>query len=406
MRQGRRGRSRRSAPSTNRLGFERLEHRLPLSHDPLPTPTDSLGFQTVASATFFAAEVHVENAPVASFASFPGVGGLERHPSASPSAITRDDIYAPAPAADNDVASSPLVIEPLYVPAEIRVVPVVVVIVERTVLAPDFSALQAQVHSVAADHYQSPDRPDVPAGDSTGAAAAKLPPAQHAIVPGLTITPLNTPASVPAAEILHEHGAAVAAATPSISAVAIQRQSAVTQADSAATPPAGILLPPSAASSIARSEALGLSSEAAPTPSEGAPAGNDMDSPGYAAASDAQSESLSAAAPSTTLAAAQVPASSIVERPTLLADVGFGMQAVDRAIDAALVELEELGGDLITWLDDYAPSWTTTAGAATALAAGGAYVLRSRTRRSVDKDDEEVSSTWLFTRFQSPAGQP
>jgi hypothetical protein len=94
-------------------------------------------------------------------------------------------------------------------------------------------------------------------------------------------------------------------------------------------------------------------------------------------------------------------------RAALLANLQLNMEAVDQALDTMVNEIERLGGELATWLDDWSlSSWGTAATVVAAFGLGGRYIWRGRGRRLPQEDTDEESSSWLFTRLQSPAGQP
>jgi hypothetical protein len=100
---------------------------------------------------------------------------------------------------------------------------------------------------------------------------------------------------------------------------------------------------------------------------------------------------------------ATIEAVSPIARAALLGNMQLNLEAVDQALDAMVSEVERLGGELVTWLDDWTISdWGTAAVIATAAGVGGRYVLRQRARRAAPADSEEESSSWLFTRLQSP----
>ncbi len=68
-------------------------------------------------------------------------------------------------------------------------------------------------------------------------------------------------------------------------------------------------------------------------------------------------------------------------------------------------EIERLGGELVTWFDDWSVSnWGTATALVVACGLGGRYWWLQRGRRAIERDNEEESSSWLFTRLQSPAG--
>jgi hypothetical protein len=93
------------------------------------------------------------------------------------------------------------------------------------------------------------------------------------------------------------------------------------------------------------------------------------------------------------------------DRAALLANLQLNMEAVDQALEAMVGEIERLGVGLATWFDDVSlPSWGTAATVVAAFGVGSRCLLRGRARRSPQTDSEEESSSWLFTRLQSPAG--
>jgi hypothetical protein len=93
----------------------------------------------------------------------------------------------------------------------------------------------------------------------------------------------------------------------------------------------------------------------------------------------------------------------VVERSPLLATVQVEIESFERALDAALGEIGEMGEDFVGWIEDNV-GWNSAAAATVAASAGGAYALRRRMRRAAEQEDEELSSTWLFTSFQTPSG--
>jgi hypothetical protein len=94
-------------------------------------------------------------------------------------------------------------------------------------------------------------------------------------------------------------------------------------------------------------------------------------------------------------------------RAALLANLQLNMEAVDQALEAMVSEIERLGVGLATWFDDVSfPSWGTAATVVAAFGLVSRYLSRGRARRSPQEESEEESSSWLFTRLQSPAGQP
>ncbi|HEV3136446.1 MAG TPA: hypothetical protein VGZ26_01055 [Pirellulales bacterium] len=98
-------------------------------------------------------------------------------------------------------------------------------------------------------------------------------------------------------------------------------------------------------------------------------------------------------------------AMSASNRAALLASLPFNMDAVDRALAVMMNEIEGMGGELVTWLDDASvPPWAVAATLAEASGLAAYHFWRTRGRRSAQEESEEESSSWLFTRLQSPAG--
>jgi hypothetical protein len=94
-------------------------------------------------------------------------------------------------------------------------------------------------------------------------------------------------------------------------------------------------------------------------------------------------------------------------RVAMLANLQLNFEAVDQALDAMVSEVEWLGSELVTWLDDWNVSnWGTAVGVIFACGLGSRYWWLERGRRSLQRDRDEESSSWIFIRLQSPAGQP
>jgi hypothetical protein len=93
-------------------------------------------------------------------------------------------------------------------------------------------------------------------------------------------------------------------------------------------------------------------------------------------------------------------------RAVLLASVPLDLAAVDQSLATMFNEIERLGGELVTWLDEAnAQPWVTAVTVAAACWWGGRYILRRRAGQSLREQGEEASSSWLFTRMHSPAVQ-
>ena len=98
-------------------------------------------------------------------------------------------------------------------------------------------------------------------------------------------------------------------------------------------------------------------------------------------------------------------AGDLQARTALLANLQLNIEAVDQALDAMVSEIERFGGELATWFDDWTVSnWGTATALVVACGLGGRYWWLQRGRRAIERDSEEESSSWLFTRLQSPAG--
>ncbi len=119
----------------------------------------------------------------------------------------------------------------------------------------------------------------------------------------------------------------------------------------------------------------------------------------------ATAPALVVAAVDSTAAAELDEAGDPVARTALLANLQLNIEAVDQALDAMVSEIERFGGELATWFDDWTVSnWGTATALVVACGLGGRYWWIQRGRRAIQRDSEEESSSWLFTRLQSPAG--
>ena len=94
----------------------------------------------------------------------------------------------------------------------------------------------------------------------------------------------------------------------------------------------------------------------------------------------------------------------LAARGTLLAGFATNFDVLDRALESALTEIENMGGDLAVWLDDSDATVWAAGGAAVLLAAGGFYWQRRRAARRTDAKEEDLSS-WLFTHLYDPTGR-
>jgi hypothetical protein len=103
------------------------------------------------------------------------------------------------------------------------------------------------------------------------------------------------------------------------------------------------------------------------------------------------------------LAAAQ----SVVARAGLLGRVALSAEALNSALEAVLAEVESLGVELASWIDDASllPCIQTVATVA-AVGVAGTLASRARGRRAASGDAEAESSTWLFRQLQTTSQCP
>ena len=92
-------------------------------------------------------------------------------------------------------------------------------------------------------------------------------------------------------------------------------------------------------------------------------------------------------------------------RGALIAGMAPNFDALDRALEVALEEIEKMGGDLVTWLDASDSTAWITGGALVVLTSGGYYWQRRRVGRQTGTNLEEPSN-WLFTHLYHPTGRP
>jgi hypothetical protein len=96
-----------------------------------------------------------------------------------------------------------------------------------------------------------------------------------------------------------------------------------------------------------------------------------------------------------------------ISRAALLSNVSLNVEAVDQALEAVMREVEKLGGELVTWIDELSlPPWALATAAAAFVGFGGHCYLKRRGARLGEETGEEESSSWLFTRLITPPGQP
>ena len=98
-------------------------------------------------------------------------------------------------------------------------------------------------------------------------------------------------------------------------------------------------------------------------------------------------------------------ATPLAIRGALIAGMAPNFEALDRALEVTLDEIEKMGGDLITWLDESDNMSWAIGGAVVVLAAGGYYWQRRRAGQAAEGNSEELSS-WLFTHVYHPTGRP
>jgi len=108
-------------------------------------------------------------------------------------------------------------------------------------------------------------------------------------------------------------------------------------------------------------------------------------------------ESSSRAAIESTEFVVDLSAQPLLAREALLAGIAFNADVVDRALEATLAELEQLGGSLAEWLDD-AEALETAALVAAFVSAGGIYYYRCHAAQRTGVDSDEPSN-WLWLQL-------
>ncbi len=94
-------------------------------------------------------------------------------------------------------------------------------------------------------------------------------------------------------------------------------------------------------------------------------------------------------------------------RVAMLANLRLNIEAVDQALDAMVSEVEWIGSEMVTWIEEWSVSnWGTAVGVIVACGLGSRYWWLERARQSLESDTDEKSSSWIFLRLHSPAGQP
>jgi hypothetical protein len=90
----------------------------------------------------------------------------------------------------------------------------------------------------------------------------------------------------------------------------------------------------------------------------------------------------------------------------LLASIDLGTAALDDALASVMNEVEDLGSEFLTWIDEAGVNgWARSAAALAAMGVGGAIVLRWRVKRTLDEQGDSESTTWLFHQLQNSTGE-
>jgi hypothetical protein len=85
----------------------------------------------------------------------------------------------------------------------------------------------------------------------------------------------------------------------------------------------------------------------------------------------------------------------------MLASVALNNAALDEAIENLIDDAEQLGGGMISWLEEVElPTGSYAASAVAAAGLGAAFALRARGKKVREEEAEAVSSTWLLTHVQ------
>jgi hypothetical protein len=402
----RRGTCRRSHSSRDVLDLERLENRLALSHAPLVEPDVTPGLSPAAIAVGPApSENRLDSVNAGSVSSAPLRDFLDYRAFSSNAEFDPSPSSNFAPGFHIDVPEVQAIF--LTSPAATigaRIAPLVVVIFDR-IDVPFESSPTLTILPQSTAHRELDGSVDTSAGETgklnrpqtSGTPVASL----------LATTSLNVTPSRAAAEFQGDLGRASLAVAASDAGAVQQKLPAVGAVPAASNvhPSVGILVPPGGLRTIEQVDANQLDKNQRTE--------NDANDAAESARRSGRTAAAADSRPTWAGETANPEASRsdsshgfAAQRAALLASIGFDSQAVDRALDAAMSEIEQIGGDLMTWFDDYnSPSWATAAGIVTAAVAGSAYVWHGRRRRSVEEEEEAISSTWLFNRFQMPAGQ-
>ena len=406
----RRGKSRRAPPSRNVLDLERLENRLALGHAPMSGPDATSGLWTAEPPDAPAPnQIRLEATQVGSLSSAPSRDFADYRALDSDSEIVQSagTRFAPNFRVNVPEVQAFYLTSPSATIGE-RIAPIVVVFFDRTEVSFEYSAIfTASPQSMA--HRELDGSVDASASDS-----GKLSRPQISAAPpvGLLVpNSLNANPSLAAPEFLGDLGHVLSAPTAFVTVVVQQKPPAIglVPASSIIHPLAGILVPPSRLHTAELVDTDPLDENQR----DENDVNNSTDSTGHIDRSAQPSLTVGSRATFGEITANPEESRSdlrqgfAAQRATLLASIGFDNQAVERALDAAMSEIDQIGGDLMSWFDDYSgPSWVTAADIAAVVAAGSAYAWHDRQRRSREEDDEAVSSTWLFNRLQMPAGQP
>jgi hypothetical protein len=92
-------------------------------------------------------------------------------------------------------------------------------------------------------------------------------------------------------------------------------------------------------------------------------------------------------------------------RPALAAGVSLRIEAVDEALQAAMSEVESLGGELAGWIEEVSmPPWAIATIGAAAVGFGARRHLKRRRSSALRTTCDEESSSWLFTRLHQVPG--
>ena len=91
---------------------------------------------------------------------------------------------------------------------------------------------------------------------------------------------------------------------------------------------------------------------------------------------------------------------------TPMIGIAANFEVIDRALEAALSEIEQMGGELVAWLDNSDSFALVSAGAAVLLAGGASYSWRRRRGAQLAGGELDEPSSWLFTHLYIPPVRP